>query len=69
MMKKMTTIPKPTIAIPNPTALRTKPRGLVWFPKKDSTKDANVALINAKFYNKVAGPISIVHTQSFEEES
>lgn len=67
-MRKLTTIPLPTVAIPNPTLTRTKPGGMTWNPRKSTTKDANVALIHAQRYNKVAGPLSILNTYIPEDD-
>ena len=66
-MKKLTTIPLPTKATPKPTPTRTKPSGLGWNPRRASTKDDNLALINAARYNKLAGPLSILNTYRPEE--
>ena len=66
-MKKLTTIPLPTVPLIQPTAVRTRSNGLGWQPRKDTTRDANVALINASRYNKVAGPLSILNTATEED--
>ena len=39
-----------------------------WNPRRETTKDANLALINAARFNKLAGPLSILNTYHPEED-
>ena len=57
------TIPLPTIPIPSPTPMKTTKRGVQWKPKKQTTKDENVALYNAQVFNYLNRRRSILNTQ------
>ena len=43
--------------------MKTTERGVVWMPTKTTTKDENVALINARFFNYLNRNRSILNTQ------
>lgn len=60
MTDKLTTIPLPTIPIPDPTIARVTRRGLGWRPRKATTKQGNVELFHRSQYNKVMAGRSIL---------
>ena len=60
---KLRTIPLPTTPIPSPTPMKTTKRGVVWMPRKTTTKDENVALYNARVFNYLNRNRSILNTQ------
>ena len=43
--------------------MKTTKRGVVWMPRKTTTKNENVALYNARVFNYLNRNLSILNTQ------